>query len=167
MKNIKKNQLFIVFLSTTSIFIWILVFWQFHRSVNNEQPALTQRFSDNSGKMVSNISKNYLDSLFSKKPYPPDPFQRISIKREVKDMMPKLSKKTTKRPNSEIRYVGFLSDENGFIALLEFADGETTISREGETHRQIYISDIRKESINIIEDGIRFTIPIKQLTGNQ
>ena len=82
-------------------------------------------------------------------------------------MIPKISKKPAKITNPEIRYVGFLTDENGFIALLEFADGETAISREGETHRQVHISRIRKESINIIENGIRFTIPIKQLTGNQ
>jgi hypothetical protein len=139
-----------------------MVIFQFRDAVHTEQSSFSQSEANSKKRKILNNPIELRDSIIIKNSPLRNPFQRIIKESPEKKMVIKKHNGRSNKTTTEIYYIGFLSDGKGLLALLEFADGVTIISREGEIHGNISIRDIRKESIKIVDQGKELVIPIKQ-----
>jgi len=163
MATFKNNRWFIAVLTSVSLLVWGVIVYQIIWGVSY-QPEL-KSYSGNTDKNADkkSIPPGYDSSLFHETAHLRDPFQRkVKIEKAKPVRQKKPVQVVVQIAPPEMKYIGYLKDTEGPLALLELPQGETSISREGEIVQTFKIKSISKESVKLIKDGQDFVLPLHQ-----
>jgi hypothetical protein len=164
MKSGIKSHKIILLLSIATIIIWTIVLLRFTLVIKNDLATMPILGESDSDSLDLDIHSGIQDSLLKQMDIVQDPFQiPILLKKRKKIKSPSPGQKTIV---PDLKYIGYLNDSNGILALLQYADGSTIIGREGETYDHIYFRKINKDSIEFVKEGIFFRVGIRQYNGD-
>jgi hypothetical protein len=161
MKQQNHNRWIILFLSSISLAVWGLILYQIISGISyNPDRTLIHKKEDRTG-FITMAPADYHDSLFNHLSNLRNPFQRPFPEPDHKATTK--SKKDQTQPIKippHIKYVGFIADTRGNLALLELSQGETLIGREGDIIQNIKLDKISKKSVRVMENGNMFILPL-------
>jgi hypothetical protein len=161
MKQHKHNRWIILFLSTVSLGVWGLIFYQIISGISHKPDQVFIYKKEDRTNIKTRIPAGYQDSLFNHTSNLRNPFQRPLPKSNQKATIKNIKEQVQhlKIP-PPIKYIGFITDAKGNLALLEFSHGETLIGREGDIIQNIKLDKISKEAVQVMEDGNMFILPL-------
>ncbi len=161
MKQHKHNRWIILFLSSVSLAVWGLILYQIISGISHKPDQIFIYKKEDRTNITTMSPAGYHDSLFNNTSNLRNPFQRPFPKSSQKANFKSIKEqvKHLKIP-PHIKYVGFIADKRGNLALLEFSHGETIIGREGEIIQNIKLDKISKEAVQVMEDGNMFILPL-------
>ncbi|MGH1364876.1 MAG: hypothetical protein ACRBF0_15050 [Calditrichia bacterium] len=158
MTNPRSNKFVTILLLMIAFGVWAAVLFQFNKSVEPIEiinPEVTKVVDTNPGNRFS------LDSLFESTLYSArNPFR--PYKRPIKRRASAVNQKNGVIKKPQIRYLGYLEDEKGGLALLEFPDGQTHIAITGQRIMGMRIDTINKEGIKVHFEKRSFDIALSK-----
>ena len=159
MQKSTRNPAFTILLGVASAVIWIMVFVQMKEAIITSPVAENLASHDPIHPVNDMIPAGYHDSLLSNLDSVRDPFLKKQSRQLPVPAAP-VSVRIPEKVMRKINYIGFLTDAQGPLALIELQNDTTLICREGETHHQIKIQTIKRENLIISDRGMKLTIPI-------
>lgn len=161
MKQHKHNRWIVLFLSSVSLAVWGLILYQIISGILNNHDQVFIYKKEHRTNIKTKVPAGYHDSIFNHTSNLRNPFQRP---------LPKSGHKATKKIKKNqaqlnkmpppIKYIGFITDARGTLALLEFSHGETLIGREGDIIQNIKLDKISNEAVQVREDENTFILPL-------
>lgn len=163
MKQNKHNRWIILSLSSVSLAIWGFILYQIISGISHKPDQEFIYKKEDRTNIKTGIPAGYHDSLFIHTSNLRNPFQRPLPKPSHKAT--NKIKKNQAQPNKTpppIKFIGFIADTGGNLALLEFSHGETLIGREGDIIQNITLDKISNEAVQVREDGNTFILPLNK-----
>ena len=158
----KNNKAIVLLLTTASALVWSIVAYQVLWGMNYQPvTALPQVAKDTVRLQESSIvyDEDFIEKLKQLK----SPFRKKQIK-----SAPLLDKRTrgTKRKGKvripDVKYIGFLNDQSGSMAILEMKNGNTQICSVGDSLQGIHIKKIDQSRLWVTYQGTTAELQINQ-----
>ncbi len=158
MKSLKSNRLVIFLLSSISLFVWGIILYQLIWGVNYDPSIEKSDMVRQEFKVDINMPAGYSDSMFVNLKSIRNPFAPKRKEKRKKKIKKIETKEKPKAP--DFKYIGFITDPKGNLALLSNANNETFIKREGEFINEICVKSISRDKVTISHKGHIFDIKI-------
>lgn len=150
-KEVKNNKVFLVILTSASLVIWGVIVYQIIWGANYEPEYVPVKRSNRYVPQASREKDNeFMESLAElRNPFMPAVIrakQNFPVRRAAVTAKPK-------PPSLDMKYLGFLKDKSGSLAILEGQDGETKICEEGDRFAGMRVARIEKNQVILEEQG--------------
>ncbi|RMD47925.1 MAG: hypothetical protein D6830_07900 [Ignavibacteria bacterium] len=166
-KEITNNKVLIILLSLASVGIWGAILYQIDWGFRFGSDIESISMPDKKLLTLSpdSINASYNKNFFGKSVRIRNPFRPLMLSTVSKKIRPIMSKPVSEvnpKPTPHIRYIGFVSDKKGRLAILELDDGTTRFCNEGDSIGRIRIAHIKSDQISINLEGKLLEIPLQK-----
>jgi len=162
-KNSKNNKFFLALLSGSSLVIWGIIVYQILWGMNYDSGMDDTGFSAPVKQQETVIESPGNEAFSGKGKNIRNPFKPAYIQQKQKSVpKPRPMKNIAPAPQPpEIRYIGFLADQRGCLAILETTNGNTSICSVGDSLQGIHLTKIERNQVSVSFKGRFLQLPLR------